>query len=236
MHNVRLSQVNFQPPQHLLFMPANTLSTDPVLYSFRRCPYAMRARMALRYSDCRVELREVELKHKPAALLDLSAKATVPVLLCEDGQIIDESLDIMHWALQQNDRDNWLQGEYQAEIAALIEYNDSVFKNHLDHYKYADRYPDATQLEYRQQGEVFLQQLEQRLDQQAYLISGRISLADVAIFPFIRQFAHVDIRWFDRAPYPHLRSWLCQWMDSALFQSVMLKYPPWQKDDHPLIF
>lgn len=204
-----------------------------ILYSFRRCPYAMRARMALRYSDCRVELREVELKHKPAALLDISAKATVPVLLCRDGWVIDESLDIMHWALQQNDPHNWLQAQYQPEMAELIEHNDTVFKRHLDHYKYADRYPELSQLEYRQQGEVFLQQLEQRLGQQAYLISEHISLADVAIFPFIRQFAHVDIHWFEHAPYPHLRSWLYQWMESALFQSVMHKHSPWQTGDRP---
>ncbi len=217
-------------------MSANPPSTEHILYSFRRCPYAMRARMAIRYSDCRVALREVELNNKPAALLDLSAKATVPVLLCRDGRVIDESLDIMYWALQQNDQDNWLHGEYQDEITTLIEHNDTLFKHQLDHYKYADRYPDATQLEYRQQGEVFLQQLEQRLHQQAYLISDHISLADVAIFPFIRQFAHVEFRWFDQAPYPHLRAWLYQWMDSALFQSVMHKYPPWQAGDRPLIF
>lgn len=217
-------------------MPTNLPSTDHILYSFRRCPYAMRARMALRYSDCRVELREVELKHKPAALLDISAKATVPVLLCHDGQVIDESMDIMYWALQQNDPDHWLQAQHQSEMAELIEHNDTVFKHHLDHYKYADRHPEFSQLEYRQQGELFLQQLEQRLGQQAYLISDRISLADVAIFPFIRQFAHVDIRWFEQAPYPQLRNWLYQWMDSTLFQSVMQKTTPWQTGDTPLIF
>lgn len=212
------------------------VSVADILYSFRRCPYAMRARMAIRYSNCTVELREVELKNKPAALLAISPKATVPVLLCQDGQVIDESLDIMHWALQQSDEDNWLHAQYQTKMAALIDYNDTVFKHHLDHYKYADRYPDATQLEYRQQGETFLQQLEQRLQQHTYLISDSISIADIAIFPFIRQFAHVDIRWFDQAPYPHLRDWLNQWIESALFQSIMHKYKPWQPDHQPLIF
>ncbi len=222
--------------QYLLFMPPNTPSSEHILYSFRRCPYAMRARMAIRYSDCRAELREVDLKHKPPALLAISAKATVPVLLCRDGRVIDESLDIMHWSLQQRDQDNWLQAQCQMEIDALIEHNDTVFKRHLDHYKYADRHPDATQLEYRQQGEAFLQQLEQRLQQQAYLISEQISLADIAIFPFIRQFAHVDVHWFDQAPYPRLRAWLYQWLDSQLFQSVMQKYTPWHEGDRPLIF
>lgn len=217
-------------------MPANLPSTDHILYSFRRCPYAMRARMALRYSDCRVQLREVELKNKPDALIAISARATVPVLLCGNGRVIDESLDIMHWALQHNDPHNWLHAQQQAEIAALIEKNDTDFKIHLDHYKYADRYPEFSQLEYRQQGEVFLQQLEQRLQQRDYLVSQRISLADVAIFPFIRQFAHVDIGWFEQAPYPRLRAWLYQWMESTLFQSVMQKYTPWQAGDTPLIF
>ena len=207
-----------------------------ILYSFRRCPYAMRARMAIHYSDCRVQLREVDLKNKPEALLAISPKATVPVLLCDDGRVIDESMDIMRWALQQRDPNNWLHAQPQAEIFALIETNDTVFKTHLDHYKYADRYPGASQLEYRQQGEVFLQQLEQRLQQQAYLICNQISLADIAIFPFIRQFAHVDIHWFDQAPYPRLRAWLYRWLESALFLSVMQKYSPWQTGDHPLIF
>lgn len=219
-----------------LLMPTNLPSTEHILYSFRRCPYAMRARMAIHYSDCRVQLREVELKNKPEALLDISPKATVPVLLCDNGKVIDESLDIMHWTLQQNDPDHWLQPQYQAEVASLIEINDTVFKNHLDHYKYADRHPEFSQLEYRQQGEVFLQQLEQRLQQRAFLLSEKVSLADVAIFPFIRQFAHVDIGWFDQAPYPRLRAWLYQWMETTLFQSVMHKTPPWQAGDPPLIF
>lgn len=217
-------------------MPANPPSPDHILYSFRRCPYAMRARMALHYSDCRVQLREVALKNKPDALLTISSKGTVPVLLCDDGQVIDESLDIMHWALQQADPDHWSQAQYQTEVANLIEINDTVFKNHLDHYKYADRHPEFSQLEYRQQGEIFLQQLEQRLQKQAYLISEQISLGDVAIFPFIRQFAHVDIGWFEQAPYPRLRAWLYQWMESTLFQSVMQKYTPWRAGDTPLTF
>lgn len=217
-------------------MPVNPPSSDHILYSFRRCPYAMRARMALRYSGCRVQLREVELKNKPDTLITISAKATVPVLLCGDGRVIDESLDIMHWALQQNDPDNWLQAQHLPEMKALVEHNDTIFKTHLDHYKYADRYPEFSQLEYRQRGEEFLQQLERRLQSQEFLLSRQISLADIAIFPFIRQFAHVDIGWFDQAAYPRLREWLYQWMDSTLFQSVMQKYTPWQAGDTPLIF
>lgn len=202
----------------------------PVLYSFRRCPYAMRARLAIRYSNIKLELREVDLKNKPPALLQISAKATVPVLVTTQNSVIDESLDIMQWALAQSDPRNWLQSSHKVEIDSLIKQNDSEFKTHLDHYKYADRFPGQSISFYRQQGEHFLQQLEQRLIRQPFLINNTASIADVALFPFIRQFAHVDIQWFESSPYPKLRQWLNNWLESELFLSIMQKHPYWSSD------
>ena len=190
-----------------------------MLYSFRRCPYAMRARMALRYSGVPLTTVEVSLKAKPVEMLALSPKGTVPVLVCADGRVIEQSLDIMRWALAQKDPDNWL----GPDSAALIEENDHVFKTHLDRYKYAIRYPEQPMEHYRAQGEQFLQHLEDLLGHAPYLAGDRLSLADVALAPFIRQFAHVDREWFEQAPYPHLRVWLERFLASALFTSVMAK-------------
>ena len=193
--------------------------TAHVLYSFRRCPYAMRARMALRYSGVPLTTVEVSLKAKPVEMLALSPKGTVPVLVCADGRVIEQSLDIMRWALAQKDPDNWL----GPDSAALIEENDHVFKTHLDRYKYAIRYPEQPMEHYRAQGEQFLQHLEDLLGHAPYLAGDRLSFADVALAPFIRQFAHVDREWFEQAPYPHLRVWLERILTSALFTSVMAK-------------
>ena len=193
--------------------------TAHVLYSFRRCPYAMRARMALRYSGVPLTTVEVSLKAKPVEMLALSPKGTVPVLVCADGRVIEQSLDIMRWALAQKDPDNWL----GPDSAALIEENDHVFKTHLDRYKYAIRYPEQPMEHYRAQGEQFLQHLEDLLGHAPYLAGDMLSLADVALAPFVRQFAHVDREWFEQAPYPHLRVWLERFLASALFTSVMAK-------------
>ena len=195
----------------------------------------MRARMAIRKSNIEIELREVDLKNKPAAMLQTSTKATVPVLV-NQGTVIDESLDIMLWALQQSDTDNWLNNKYLDEINDLIKFNDNIFKIHLDHYKYSDRFPQHPQLSYREKGEVFLQQLEKRLNTHHYLLSSKPCLADIALFPFIRQFAYVDIKWFEQSPYPKLRQWLYFWLESDLFQSIMKKQAAWQEDQPPLIF
>lgn len=178
--------------------------TGHVLYSFRRCPYAMRARMALRYSGVPLSIVEVSLKAKPAEMLAASPKATVPVLVCADGSVIEQSLDIMHWALARHDPDNWL----QPGCAALIEENDTRFKVLLDRYKYAIRYPEHPMEYYRAQGAEFLQRLEDVLARSAYLAGPALSLADVALAPFVRQFAHVDRDWFEQAPYPRLNAWL----------------------------
>ncbi|WP_338646981.1 glutathione S-transferase [Pseudomonas sp. ML2-2023-3] len=193
--------------------------TGHVLYSFRRCPYAMRARMALRYSGVPLSIVEVSLKAKPAEMLAASPKGTVPVLVCADGSVIEQSLDIMHWALARHDPDNWL----QPGCAALIEENDTRFKVLLDRYKYAIRYPEHPMEYYRAQGAEFLQRLEDVLARSPYLAGPALSLADVALAPFVRQFAHVDRDWFEQAPYPRLNAWLERFLASELFSSVMRK-------------
>jgi len=194
---------------------------ETLLYSFRRCPYAMRARLALRYSGVCVRIIEVSLKAKPAEMLALSPKGTVPVLSV-NGEVIDESLAIMQWALAQHDPDNWrLQGD--PSVLALIDENDQGFKYHLDRYKYAERYPEYPMEHYRAEGEVFLQKLEGLLADRAYLLAHHPSLADMALAPFVRQFAHVDRDWFARAPYPRLQRWLEAFLQSPLFIRVMAK-------------
>ena len=195
------------------------------LYSFRRCPYAMRARMALRYSGVAVDIVEVSLKAKPAEMLALSGKGTVPVLSA-DGRVIDESLDIMRWALAQNDPQDWLlkdDPDAAAQIAPLIEQNDQVFKVHLNRYKYAERYPEQPMEVYRGEGEVFLQRLETLLEERDYLLANHPSLADVALMPFVRQFAHVDRDWFAQTPYRRLQVWVPQFVEADLFSGVMRK-------------
>jgi glutathione S-transferase len=196
----------------------------PILYSYRRCPYAMRARMALSYAGIAVEIREISLKHKPAHMLQVSPKATVPVLVLPSGEVIDQSLEIMQWALQQHDADGWLSADPQ-HSALLIAENDGSFKQSLDHYKYAVRFPQHSAQDYRQQGELFLAKLELHLQQNSFLLGNAISLADIAIFPFIRQFAAVDNHWFEATDYNKLKCWLQQLLDSALFTRVMVKYP-----------
>lgn len=199
----------------------------PILYSFRRCPYAMRARWALAYCHLDYELREVVLKDKPQEMLDLSPKGTVPVMVV-DGHVIEESLEIMLWATDNTDS-NWLTPAQRHEHLALIEHNDRHFKPWLDRYKYADRHPEHSELYYRQQGEQWLFQLEARLQQQPFLAGDQFGFLDAAIAPFIRQFAHVDKAWFDDAPYPNLRAWLNARLNSELFKGIMSKYPAYQR-------
>lgn len=201
----------------------------PVLYSYRRCPYAMRARMALKYADIAVEIREIVLRDKPAEMLKASPKGTVPVLVFQDGitnesVVIEQSLDIMHWVLQQKDVDGWLNVD-NAMAQELIFENDGYFKQALDKYKYAIRFPEESAEAYRLQAEVFLLKLEMLLSQSPFLLKAEASLADIAIFPFIRQFAAVDGTWFESAPYPKLRAWLNKLVASDVFVSIMQKQP-----------
>jgi glutathione S-transferase len=191
------------------------------LYSFRRCPYAMRARMALRYSNVPVEIVEVSLKAKPAEMLAISPKGTVPVLDA-GGRVIDESLEIMRWALAQNDPQDWLL-DGDSRIAELIEANDQGFKVHLNRYKYAERYPEQPMEIYRAEGALYLQRLEELLEGREYLLGDHPSLADIALLPFVRQFAHVDREWFAQTPYVRLQAWLQRFLESELFTSIMKK-------------
>lgn len=200
------------------------------LYSFRRCPYAIRARLALAASSQSVFLREIILKNKPAEMLALSGKGTVPVLQLADGTVLDESLDIMVWALTKHDPDGWLQGDL-TEMLNLIDENDFEFKDWLDKYKYADRFPQYSALYYRENAEYFLMQLENRLGNSPYLFGQQISLADMAILPFIRQFAGVDKDWFEQSDYPFLKIWLANFLNSQLFKSVMKKYSTWLESE-----
>ena len=206
----------------------------PILYSFRRCPYAIRARMALVVTGVSVELREVLLRDKPLAMLEASAKSTVPVLVLPDGRIIDESLDVMSWALSRRDPEHWLRGE--AANDRLIQACERNFKPWLDRYKYADRYPEQSQGHYRGQAEVFLSDLEGRLSNGGFLTGNSVTFVDVALFPFVRQFAGVDPVWWRSAPYPRLRCWLEAWLASVLFTDAMVKHPPWQPTTAGAVF
>lgn len=206
--------------------------TLPVLYSFRRCPYAMRARMALWVAGVTVTLREVKLAAKPPALLAASPKGTVPVLVLADGQVIDESLDIMRWALAQRDPEGWLAGE----DAALIAANDGQFKHHLDRAKYPGRYDEDGVTDHRAAALALLAPLEARLAEAPYLCGDRRSLTDIALLPFIRQFAAIDPAWFAAQPLPRLQAWLEGLLASDLFAAVMPKFAPWKEDDAPVLF
>lgn len=206
-------------------------SGAPVLYSFRRCPYAMRARMAILASGQTCELREVVLRDKPAAMIEASPKATVPVLVLADGQVIDESIRIMHWALGQKDPEGWLTPSDDEGLEALIEENDTTFKQHLDRYKYPSRYDNVDPMEHRAGGVAFLEKLDERLQASAFLGGDQRSFADVAIAPFVRQFAHVDKDWFDGLDLPGVQRWLAAFLDSDLFTGVMAKHPKWHDGD-----
>lgn len=195
------------------------------LYSFRRCPYAMRARMALRYSGVPVDIIEVSLKAKPAEMLAISPKGTVPVLDAE-GRVIDESLEIMRWALAQNDPDDWLLKDDPAGEAImdmLIQTNDQTFKTSLNHYKYAERYPEKPMDVYRMECSMIAQHLDLLLMDNDYLVTDHPCLADIALLPFVRQFAHVDREWFAQTPYVRLQAWLQRFLESDLFTSIMKK-------------
>jgi glutathione S-transferase len=186
----------------------------------------MRARMALVASGAVVELREVLLKAKPPELLAASPKATVPVLVLSDGRVVEESLDVMQWALERSDPLSWLEGA--ALDSEWISECDSDFKHWLDRYKYAERHPEHTADQYRNNAEVFIQKLEDRLSVSDWMGGEAAHAVDVALFPFIRQFAGVDPSWWQSAPYPSVRRWLENWLNSALFSAIMVKYPRWE--------
>ncbi|SFN04740.1 glutathione S-transferase [Dokdonella immobilis] len=212
--------------------------TLPVLYSFRRCPYAIRARMAIVESRTRVELREVLLADKPAALLACSPKATVPVLVCHAGAIIDESLDIMLWALRRNDPSDWLGGEAACldAMLELVESCEAEFKPALDRYKYPQRYGDCDRELAKEQGIAYIDLLERRLAAGGWLFGRVPRLADFAIMPFVRQFAGVEPHWFEEQSWSRLRDWLRQLQTHAAFVQAMHRYRPWSGTGAGAIF
>lgn len=196
----------------------------------------MRARLGVLFAGLQVELREVILKNKPAQMLAISPKGTVPVLRLADGVVIDESRDIMVWALEQQDPQGLLDATVLEQANTLIEQNDNEFKYWLDRYKYADRHVEMTQAEYRQRGEAFLQVLESLLESRAYLLGDNPSIADIGVMPFVRQFAHVDRDVFSQLPYLNLQRWLQGWLAHPLFLQTMIKLPVWQEGDEVLVF
>ena len=196
----------------------------------------MRARLGLLFADLQVELREIILKNKPDQMLAISPKGTVPVLQLFDGTVVEESREIMVWALRQQDPQGLLDATVLHQANALIERNDNEFKHWLDRYKYADRYLEMTQSEYRQQGEAFLQVLEELLTKNVYLLGDNTTIADIGIVPFVRQFAHVDRDFFYNLPYPNLHLWLQHWLEHSFFLQAMTKFRPWQEGDDVVVF
>ncbi len=217
---------------------AGTGTALPVLYSFRRCPYAMRARLALLASGQACELREVVLRDKPQALRDASPKATVPVLVCTDGQVIDESMDIMLWALERRDPLGWLAptGGTPTQMLTLVAEHDAQFKPLLDRYKYPQRHGAADGTPAREAALPFLDRLEQRLADAPFLFGRHAALADMALAPFVRQFAAIAPEWFAAQPWPALQAWLRDWQDSDLFARAMVRHRPWTPGDAPVRF
>lgn len=212
------------------------LDSLPLLYSFRRCPYAMRARMALDQARIKCRLREVDLKDKPAGMLEASPKGTVPVLVLPDGTVLEQSLDIMLWALGHNDPHHWLipQRGTLDEMLALIAQADGPFKTHLDRYKYHTRYDGADPSDERDLAVRFLGRLNGRLEH-GQLFGARTALADIAVFPFVRQFANVERAWFDELALPALHRWLAGHLAGDRFGRIMKKWPVWTQGDADVI-
>ncbi len=207
--------------------------TRPILYNFRRCPYAMRARLAIASSGIEVELREILLRDKAPEFLEASPSATVPCLVTQSSAI-DESRDIMIWALSKNDPEGWLDMPEQGhDIIDMIE---GPFKTALDRYKYSSRYQDADKANERTTASSFLQDLNTRLSSNSYLFGSNATLADMATLPFVRQFANTDRQWFDAQDWPHLAAWLQAFLDSTRFKSIMQKYRVWQLNDPITLF
>mgnify|MGYP005990998379 CR=1 FL=1 len=215
----------------------------PILYSFRRCPYAIRARYTIAILDASVELREVSLKSKPQALLSLGGRSSVPQLIDAEGVRYPESLDIMLWALSQFyespvSRALWPESIVQRNnMMVWVRYNDRFFKYWLDRYKYADRFPEFSEAHYRNKGEIFLKRLDKRLGKRVFLFGDECCLADIAIFPFVRQFAAVRSDWFQLSEYNHVKNWLNYFLNSGVFKKiVMKKISPWEAGQETIFF
>jgi len=198
----------------------------------------MRARLALMVSNRVCELREVVLRDKPQEMLEVSAKGTVPILIDVDGRVLDQSIDIMLWALRQHDPEKWLMPEQGSvtEMLELIALFDEGFKYHLDRYKYPNRYPGVDAQAHRHEGSLYLGRLSAQLSATKYLFGNNVALADMAIAPFVRQFAHTDRAWFNEQPWPGLQAWLAEFTESQIYSSVMQKYPPWASGNAGVVF
>ena len=215
----------------------NTETTLPVLYSLRNCPYAIRARIAIFKAKQTVMLRDIVLSNKPNEMLAVSPKATVPVLVLANGTVVEESLEVMLWALNETDPDDLLQSQNEHELSVmlnLIKSFDHDFKVCLEQYKCAKRYRESNIIECRVECEQFIQMLENRLNSHDFLMSNTESLADIALLPFIRQFARIERQWYLQSPYPKVRQWLNNYLQSPMFTKVMAKYPLWL-DDHEVV-
>lgn len=210
----------------------------PILYSFRRCPYAMRARLALASTQTAVELREVVLREKPEEMLVASPKGTVPVLILEDNTVLEESRDIMQWALEAHDKEGWLDfTETQlSQMNVLVDESDGPFKAALDAYKYASRDDTIDTTQERAIGAEFMRKLDAMLKGQTYLFGDKFSFADGAILPFVRQFAHVDKEWFWSEDWPNTIRWLEAFLESERFKGIMSKYPQWRAGEVGVAF
>ena len=215
----------------------------PILYSLRNCPYAMRARIAIFNTNQPIILRDIVLTNKPDEMLSVSPKGTVPVLVLSNGTVIEESLEIMLWALKESDPNNLLHslntsenknGNIFAEMLAIIDTFDVEFKVCLEQYKCAKRYKEFNIIECRTACEVFIQTLESRLANHAFIMSNQESLVDIALLPFIRQFARVERQWYLQSPYPKVKQWLNNYLQSSMFTKVMAKYPLWL-DNHEMV-
>ena len=211
----------------------------PILYSLRQCPYAMRARMGLLLAKQPVLLRDIVMKNIPAEMLSVSAKGTVPVLLFEDSSVIDESLDIMIWALGQNDPDNLLHSHEPDTFSLmldLIKRNDTEFVDSLNKYKAAARYHDVNEVVCRQECESFISHLEQKLTEHEFLMGATPSLADYALLPFMRQFSRVDRKWYIQSPYQNIQRWLERHYQNPMFSKAMTKYSQWLDSKEDILF
>ena len=208
----------------------------PILYSFRRCPYAMRARMAIHISSQKCEIREVLLRDKPPSMLEYSSKGTVPVLVLQSGEVIDESLDVIDWALNLNDPDNWQRSKNNEKTKELIKINDGEFKYHLDRYKYSKRYDNEDPEFHRKKCLSFIEKVNSELQNSKYIFDDEISYIDISLLPFIRQFRIADNEWFDELPYENVKSWLSNFLNSELLKSIMSKYDLWKEGDEVTIF
>ena len=208
----------------------------PILYSFRRCPYAMRARMAIHISSQKCEIREVLLRDKPPSMLEYSSKGTVPVLVLQSGEVIDESLDVIEWALNLNDPDNWQRSKDNEKTKELIKINDGEFKHHLDRYKYSKRYDNEDPEFHRKKCLSFIEKVNSELQNSKYIFDDAISYIDISLLPFIRQFRIADNEWFDELPYENVKSWLSNFLNSELLESIMSKHDLWKEGDEVTIF